>query len=122
MAPSPQVKRYDDARDVRTITDIVKGETGVEELPGFELLQWHYMSRNSGLLGDEKLAVGELNGQDVFACLRMPPVDDKYSLRTNLIKLITGDGVTTSQVEPSMLGQIVYAPLFTHIRCDTGTA
>ncbi|EAT84016.2 hypothetical protein SNOG_08848 [Parastagonospora nodorum SN15] len=122
MAPSPQDKRYDNAQDVRTIIDIVKGETGIEELPGFGLLQWHYMSRNSGILGDEKLAVGKLNGQDVFACLRMPPVDDKYSLRANLIKLITGDGVTTSQVEPSMLGQIVYAPIFKHIRCDTGTA
>ncbi|KAH5194796.1 hypothetical protein HBI81_139170 [Parastagonospora nodorum] len=122
MVASPQDKRYDNAKDVRTIIDIVKGETGIEELPGFGLLQWHYMSRNSGILGDEKLAVGKLNGQDAFACLRMPPVDDKYSLRANLIKLITGDGVTTSQVEPSMLGQIVYAPIFKHIRCDTGTA
>jgi len=121
MAPT-QAERYDDAQDVRTIIDIVKTETGIGEPPGFELLQWHGMSRKSGILGDEKLEVGELNGQEVFACLRKPIDDSKHWLRANLIKLITGDGDTTSQIEPSMLNHIVYTAPFKHIRYHTGTA
>lgn len=122
ITPSGSGKGMVRGQDVRTIIDVVKTETDVGEPPGFDLLQWHGMSRKSKIPGDEKLEVDKLHGQEVFACLRKPIDDKKHSLRANLVKLITGDGDTMSEIEPSMLSHITYASPFKHIRHDTSTA